>query len=307
MKRILLFLWVITVLFVFRQFRVQATSMGGLSILPADPDSETVYSHSWFVYNLVPGEERKDSLLLKNDSNERLKVKIYPVDGVTTADGTFALKMREEDNTDLGSWVFLPQKEVVLQPKENKKVAFVIRVPEDASVGDHLGGIVLEREPVSTEGNINIVTRVGVRIYETVPGELKEEASLGHFSYKLSGKGLRRNIYFTFPIGNSGNLRLEPQGKIEIFWPLIGKKVASLTTDNLGMVLPGSKVVLQSHWSRPPIAGVFLAKVKLKYGRLSDNLWQQRQLIVYATPLFWLLLVFLTVAVFLLIRKFRGK
>jgi hypothetical protein len=278
-----------------------------VSILPADPDSETVYSRSWFVYNLVPGEQRQDTLLLKNESDERLKVKIYPVDGVTTADGTFALKMREEDNTDLGSWVSLPQKEVVLQPRENKKITFTIKIPEDASVGDHLGGIVLEKEPVASEGNINIVTRVGVRIYETVPGDLKEEASLGRFSYKLSGKGLKRSIYFAFPISNSGNLRLEPQGKIEIFWPLIRKKVASLTTDNLGMVLPGSQVVLQSHWSRPPIAGIFLAKVELKYGRLSDNVWQQSQLVVYATPLFWLLLALVGLAALFWIRKVRSR
>jgi hypothetical protein len=170
-----------------------------------------------------------------------------------------------------------------------------------------LGGIVLEKEPVASEGNINIVTRVGVRIYETVPGDLKEEASLGRFSYKLSGKGLKRSIYFAFPISNSGNLRLEPQGKIEIFWPLIRKKVASLTTDNLGMVLPGSQVVLQSHWSRPPIAGIFLAKVELKYGRLSDNVWQQSQLVVYATPLFWLLLALVGLAALFWIRKVRSR
>lgn len=73
-----------------------------------------------------------------------------------------------------------------MEAKERIVIPFIIKIPDSADVGEHTGGILIQKvNPESSESvsgsAIKLTTRVGVRIYETVPGEVVKKLSLEDF------------------------------------------------------------------------------------------------------------------------------
>jgi hypothetical protein len=246
---------------IFSAKNAWAASLGGLGIRPANPDPQSPLTESWFIYNLLPGETKNDAFIVSNTSDKVLSAKLYPVDGTTTSDGSFALLGETEEKKDLGSWVTLSQNQITVNPGEEKIIPFTITIPETASVGDHLGGIILENLEVSKGKGVNVVTRVGVRIYQTIPGELSRKLALENLSWKLV-KG-KPTFYFDFR--NEGNVHLIPSGKLIIKDGVLGITLASFDV-NLGMVLPGKPTKVPLTWQKSWPLGLFKAKAEIAYG-----------------------------------------
>jgi len=158
----------------------RAIFFGGLGIRPANPDLQNPLSSAWFIYQLLPGESRDDAVLISNTSTQVLQAKLYTVDATVT-DGAFVLAEEKEGQKRLGSWVKLALDRVSLEPGEEKEVPFVITIPFETEASEYLGGIVLESLDPSKSNGVSLVTRVGVRIYETVPGEMERKLSLMSF------------------------------------------------------------------------------------------------------------------------------
>ncbi len=163
-----------------------ALSSGGIGGYPAHADPGIQYSDSWFIYNLDLGESKVDSVLLTNHSDTTQTLKLYPVDSVATGDGNFSLKAEADPRVGVGSWIQLSKDSVTLAPGEEQEVPFTITIPEVADVGEHSGGIILEKTQAGSaaigQNSASIVTRVGIRVYETVPGELIRKVEPADFS-----------------------------------------------------------------------------------------------------------------------------
>ncbi len=244
---------------------VKAASFGGLGIYPTNPVEDVPLSSSWFIYNLVPGEEKTDTVTVQNTSEETLSAKIYAVDGTTTRDGAFALLNESDPKKDLGSWVDLPVTKVTLAPGENRQINFDIKVPSGAKVGSHLGGIVLENLKVGEGKGVDVVTRVGVRIYETVPGVLVRLLDLTDLSWKL----VNDKVNLMFKLENSGNVHLDLKGKIEFINQFTGKVVVEEEAD-LRTVLPEKPTEVPYVWQKTPLLGSYVARVTIDYGNEAE-------------------------------------
>src|SRR3989344_2484013 len=167
---------------------VHALGSGGIGGYPAYPDPSVQYSESWFIYNLDLGESKDDALLLFNSSDEEKTVKLYAVDSIPSNQGNFALKAETDPRLDVGAWVELSATIVTLAPGESREIPFTITIPPDADVGEHSGGIIIQKvDPgaVNAEVGASVVTRVGIRIYQTVPGAITREIELKEFSVML--------------------------------------------------------------------------------------------------------------------------
>jgi len=154
-----------------------AIEYGGLGIYPnaTEVNATNDFTKAWFIYTLEPGEIKKGKVDVINTSVERVVAKIYPVDAVTTTDGAFAPEPEDKEKTGVGSWVTLAESEVFLKPRETKTIDFTVAVPMHAEVGDHMGAIIIQSKgpPKAVEGSgLSITTRVGARMYITVPGEI---------------------------------------------------------------------------------------------------------------------------------------
>jgi len=261
MKKILLSL----TLLLFMAGSAQAASLGGLGIFPANPDPSVDLSGSWFIYNLVPGEEKQDVVNIQNTSEETLSAKVYAVDATTTSDGAFALLNEGDSKTDMGAWVDLPISEITLAPGESRQVPFTVNIPSGASVGSHLGGIVLHNLKTKEGKGVDIVTRVGVRIYETVPGNLVRLLDLTDLSWKL----LDDKVNLVFNLENKGNVHLDLMGKITYVNALTGKVVSEEDAD-LRTVLPGKPTRVPFVWQKSPLAGSYVARISIDYGNETE-------------------------------------
>ncbi|OGY92798.1 MAG: hypothetical protein A3B31_02830 [Candidatus Komeilibacteria bacterium RIFCSPLOWO2_01_FULL_53_11] len=210
-----IFLFVLTALTAF------ALSAGGIGGTPASADPGIQYSGSWFIYNLDAGESISDSVHLINSSDKTETIKIYVVDSVASNQGNFALEAQDDPKDGVGAWVTLPVSEITMDPGKEYDMPFTMTVPEDADVGEHSGGIIMQKATVdeASTGNIGatIVTRVGIRIYETVPGEVVRNVELEDFRVELVKADDRDPLYqVTLKAANRSNISLEPDVTLEI-------------------------------------------------------------------------------------------
>lgn len=269
-------LFVLCSLFLVSQ--VQAAEYGGLGLFPANPDPQNPLTESWFIYNLVPGEQKQDALIIKNTSGTSLSAKIYAVDGTTTADGAFTLNGAQETKKGIGSWVKTSVESVTVAPGAERRVDFTISIPSSTSVGDHSGGIILENLDVKKEkSGVNVVTRVGVRIYETVPGQLIKKLKISDFSWKL----VNDKVVFSFGLENQGNTILNPTGKLYYENSLFGGK--GDFDMSLGTVLQDKPTKVPVVWAKTPLIGQVKAKAVVSYGQGENEKLEREISFMYVT------------------------
>src|SRR3989338_4235186 len=214
MKKFLFIPIILTTIFYNNSF-VFALSSGGIGGYPAHPDPNIKYSESWFIYNLDLGESQDDDLILFNTTNEPQTIKLYAVDSVPSNQGNFALEAEAAPKEGIGAWIKLSQTLVTLQPGENQEIPFTITIPPDADVGEHSGGIILQKAQAGealVASGASIVSRIGIRVYETVPGEIIKAIELTDFNLKLARPANQPPYYdISLTAQNQSNVSLKPQ------------------------------------------------------------------------------------------------
>jgi hypothetical protein len=301
--------------FMFVPLASRALVTDTVGILPAYPDNNVKASASWFIYNLKAGEEKLDAVMLINNKDETVVLKIYAVDAMSTVDGGFALASETDPNSGVGTWVKLAANEIELPPKTEKLIPFTFTVPKNADTGDHAGGIVIQEiEMVDTGGTmtgVRIISRVGVRIYETVPGEVKKGFEITRFDWRLESNGVasfikdlldvNKKTIFTVGIKNKGNVRITPTAMVEVR-NMLGIKTAQLDNKSLGVVFPlteNSDGMIS--WEKAPMFGRYKIKATVKFEE--DGLGEDsKEIAIWVFPYRMIFLTIIFVVLFTLVR-----
>ena len=233
-----------------------AYASGQISINVKNPDPYTG-NQSWFVYQNQPGDVIQDIATVKNYSNAPAVVKVYPVDATSNDSGDFILTSLNEPQKDLGIWTTLKTSSYVIKPGEKIDVPFTVTLPKELSPGQYFGGLIAETAASTPEckncgTSVNINTRIGSRIYLTVPGETKEDIQWLDFS---AGNRLGNQIYLQFKFQNKGNISYEPNAVIELF-DSKNQRIASFNK-SLGIIMPNKN-------SEPTVT---LDNTNLSFGR----------------------------------------
>jgi hypothetical protein len=235
-----------------------------VSVTVKNPDPYTG-NQSWFVYTRNPGDIINDIASIKNFGDQEATVEIYPVDAVTSTGGSFILKFDHEDQYGIGDWTKIDQKEINIKPGERLDVPFAINLPEELPPGQYVGGIVIEygsQQNGSAAGKcvaasgcensfVTVKTRVGARIYITVPGSVEEKVAVTDFNFFTTITGQPR---FKFRIENDGNVVYQPVAKIEIRDS--NGKIYDSFSKSLGTVMSKSVTEPTISWDKdtPPFA-----------------------------------------------------
>ncbi len=253
-----------------------AQEAGGLGIIPAVVDANDP-NGSWFVYELEPGKTINEKAAVINLYDEPVEVEVYPVDATTTKDGAFSLKQKNDEIESVGGWVEgLPLK-LSLQAKERQIIDFSFTIPEGTEPGDYLGGLVVQKVSVDeTKMQVKTVVRTGVRIYLTVPGEVKREIEVT----KLEFKKIKGKYKLLLSLKNTGNVRLENMLvklnlKSKWGWP----PESRASYPQAAVMFPGKEISLELPWENSkPILGQFDLKIEVIFGEIlkinkSLSLW----------------------------------
>ena len=172
------------------------------------------YGSAWFRYSLAGGKSQPDSVTIVNNSAATKRIAVYPVDATATRSGALAMRNQSEPRLGIGAWIKLGADSLTLLPFEHRNLPFTLTIPPSTPVGDQVGGIIIQEEsPSSTvtkQGvHLQVVSRLGVRVYETVPGTPHLRLSIKNFLARSSSR-----MRFTLTLENTGNMTIRPQGTV---------------------------------------------------------------------------------------------
>jgi hypothetical protein len=175
------------------------------SVVPADasgPDGRRVVD-----LVLGPGERATEHVAVSNQSATEVTFALSANDGYLTERGSFDMRPASVPPADGGAWITVAD-EVVVGPGETEVVPFETVVPADAVPGDHPAGVAAS---VRSGGEMQVDSRVGVRVNLRVPGEVVAalDAELLDVSYTqgagLSGPG---ELVVRYAVVNDGTVAL---------------------------------------------------------------------------------------------------
>ncbi|QIZ37413.1 WxL protein peptidoglycan domain-containing protein [Saccharopolyspora sp. ASAGF58] len=189
-----------------------------------------------YSYTVDPGGRIEDGLVVANHGTTSLDLAVYSADAFTTDAGQLDLVTEDATSTGVGAWVDPGQDHLTIQPGQSAEVPFAVTVPENATAGDHMGGIVTSL----TQGGVE--RRVGIRIQLRVGGGLKPGLSVEGLGVHYSGtpnpfgKG---DATTTYTIRNTGNVILSARQAVSLSGPFGSWPVPSGQIDDSPRLLPG--------------------------------------------------------------------
>ncbi|MFD4636401.1 WxL protein peptidoglycan domain-containing protein [Lentzea sp. NPDC058436] len=213
-----------------------------------------------FSYSVVPGAVLTDALAVSNHEKRALTFAVYAADAFTTSSGQLDLKAAGEPSTGAGSWVAFDSPAVTVQAGQTVAVPFTVKVPADATPGDHSGGVITSIR-VEAESGITVDRRLGSRMHLRVAGTLAPSVEIRDVAVHYDGtpnpvgKGTARVEY---TVVNTGNVRLTAAHSVRLRG-MFGWFAADARIDPIPELLPGESVVRTASAAMPPSGRVSAA------------------------------------------------
>lgn len=172
-------------------------------------------------YTLDPGGTLRDALVVTNHGKQPLTLAVYAADGFTTGGGQLDLLTTDTESTGVGLWVRPGQKSVTIGPEKSVEVPFTLTLPDNATPGDHMGGIITSLTQPGT-AQINVDRRLAIRIQLRVGGDLDPVLSVD--DPKISPSGTlnpfgRGGATVDYTVRNTGNAILSARQSVSVSGP----------------------------------------------------------------------------------------
>jgi hypothetical protein len=213
---------------------------------------------SSFSYAVNPGGRVQDAMVVANRGTAPLDLAVYAADGLTTDAGQLDLLTKDKKSTAIGVWVHAAGGNVAIQPGQSAEVPFTLTVPDNATPGDYVGGIVTSLTQPSEAQGINVERRLGIRIKLRVSGELKPNLVIEdlHVDYNGSaGPFAKGDATITYKIHNTGNTILSAHQTVSISGPFGWLRAAAGEIPPPPDLLPGESrnVTVSVHGVSPAV------------------------------------------------------
>ncbi len=179
--------------------------------------------------------------------------------------GTWGDPVFTGERTGLASWIETSPSEVTLEPGQQSRTSFTIRIPENADPGGHYAAIFWGTSPPKGEGGgIGIASRIAILVLLGISGDVIEAGEIIDFQ---ANKKIFNYLPVTFSylLKNTGTVHLKPEGQV-IIKNILGKTSTILLVNPKGYnALPGAErdfsVVWEARNSSAKLGG-FLAELK---------------------------------------------
>jgi hypothetical protein len=193
-----------------------------------------------FLMQSPPGGTITDRILVTNMSKVTVPFAVYGTDAFNQPNGAFDLLPASLKPTDIGTWIRFADPVVTIPAGKTVLVPFTVSVPTTATPGDHAGGVVVSLADLNGKPGVNIDSRVGVRIYLRIPGNLRPHLDVdASGSYHGVGNPFGYgSMTVRYTISNPGNIRLQSHQIITIRSPF-GNVLGRVTPKDLPEILPG--------------------------------------------------------------------
>lgn len=194
-----------------------------------------------FGYDIDPGQTLQDAIVVTNHGDAPLELDLYAADAYTNENGQLDLVTRDVESTEVGAWVRLDTGHVQLPPDGSVEVPFTVAVPENATPGDHGGGIVTSLSTPVEENGITVDRRLGIRLALRVGGELSPRLTVEDLHVDAAGTANplgTADATVSYTVHNTGNARLSAGQAVSVAGPF-GMLRATAAVDPVPVLLPG--------------------------------------------------------------------
>ncbi|WP_282944903.1 WxL protein peptidoglycan domain-containing protein [Cellulomonas endometrii] len=229
-------------------------------VVPAENDQGAGRAN--FAYDVRPGQEVRDAVVVTNHGQTALDLDVYAADARTTTSGQLDLLPADEPSTGVGTWVQLDLPAVSLAPGASVEVPFTVRVPADATPGDHSGGVVTAAVSADDGSTVRLDRRLALRMHLRVDGAVAPAVAVEGLAVEHRGTAnplAAGTVVVRYRVTNTGNARVLPTEAVTVAG-LAGTRrtVPSAAADAEPLeVLPGSslerEVVLDGVRSLGPV------------------------------------------------------
>lgn len=225
------------------------------SVQPAGEDGAD--GRASFDYTAEPAGSITDHAQVNNFSTQPLTLRVYSQDAVNTPTGGYTLLPGDQPPADVGAWIGLDQT-VTVPAGDTVVVPFTLTVPDNATPGDHPGGIVtsLTTNATDEQGNPVLVDhRVGARVHLRVNGQLNPALAVSdlHAGYHRTLAPLASGtLTLTYTVTNTGNVRLAGDQQLAVRG-LFGLDTRTVPLPDLPEILPGQSITTTTEISAMPL------------------------------------------------------
>jgi len=219
---------------------------------------------SYLSYGVTPGAVLRDYVALLNYSPVPLSLQVYVTNASETPNGGFGLLPAGHSVTGVGAWVSLPPVDSTVRVNAKTSsgpgrlvVPLTVAVPDNATPGDHVGGVVVSLRTIGTNAsgqNVVLLQRVGTRVFIRVAGKLAPKVTVEDMrpSYQGTlnplGKG---QVRVSYVLSNTGNVDLALNHQVVKVSGLLGS-TRQTVLGGPSLFIPGASldesVVLTGVW-----------------------------------------------------------
>jgi hypothetical protein len=309
-----------------------AGQTGGIGLQPCTYSPDNPTTRSYFIPTVKPGETYANCVWVSNLGTAPVSMYVNAVDGITSVTSGAVFANRPDPVRRWGSWVTPSVNHTTVAAQSRTKVDFQVKVPGDASPGDHLAGLAFEPDnPSQSGGQVSIITvvRTVMSILVEVPGDATGKLAItqaeilpytaggtASLSVTVADTGLKLikpKLVFTVDGPNGYHRTIHRDGSC----PPDKANPNSSSCPPLDTVLPGDSIVFPFPWPDDLGAGAYTLTIegtcdqgcspvsfKTKF-TLDKNLNRTKEGVLqtivdapatafWKTPLFWGFVVVLT-------------
>jgi len=231
---------------------------GGYSVRPAEIDQNDPTTRAYFKPVLAPGASATHHVVVTNLDAVPLHLLINSVDGLTGQTSGSVYANRQDPVAKAGTWLAPSSSSITIAPHATATVAFIIRIPRDATPGDHLAGIAFENTATNSSGGsfaVKQIIREVVGVLVRVPGPASESMSIGSLALQsLPGTSFASVIV---NLTNTGQLLCKPELTVAMQGPNGSARTVTRTLDT---VLPGDTIAYPLPWPASLAAGRYVGR-----------------------------------------------
>ncbi|MDX3236711.1 DUF916 domain-containing protein [Streptomyces sp. ME03-5709C] len=214
---------------------------------------------SSYSYTANPGGQVKDAMVVANRSTTPLRLALYASDGYTTGTGQLDLLTKDKKSVGIGAWVHADRDSVVIKPGKTAEIPFTVTVPDNATPGDYVGGVLTSLKQSDEAQGINVDRRLGIRVKLRVSGALKPRLAVENLHVDYSGTANpfgTGDATVTYTIHNTGNAMVTARQSVSVAGPFGWLRAKAGDIPAPPELLPGEswKVKVPVHGVAPAVS-----------------------------------------------------
>ena len=191
-----------------------ATNEGSIGIRLIDVPQDALddpRALQYIVDELLPGTTIERRIEISNSTDAPVTIQSYAA-AASITDGAF-IGANGRTSNDLSSWTTVSEPEIVVAAKSTAVSTVTLAVPMDAAPGEQYAAVWVQAS--NTDGAVQMVNRVGIRMYVAVGGENAAASSFAIDSMTAS-RDDDGNAVVTAAVHNTGGRALDASADLTL-------------------------------------------------------------------------------------------